>query len=205
MADKKEFPRSAVRFLRKLGQGQFGSVDLAEATNILPGEKVTLVALKSLHEGATVKNKRDFELEAESMVQFDHPNILQLLGVSFKDKSAPRCLIFEYMEKGDLNNYLRGCASSYIKRFNNVPCPARSRTESQLSDDPPVLSVNDLPHEDTKGPDVSLNSRLAVQDSLRSHPFNWEKCFLPISIVIRFVNIFTHSKVSDLNYEILPN
>ena len=152
MADRKEFPRSAVRFLRKLGQGQFGSVDLAEASNILPGEKMTLVAVKSLHEGATVKNKRDFELEAESMVQFEHPNILQLLGVSFKDKSAPRCLIFEYMEKGDLNNYLRGCASSYIKRYNNVPCPARSRTESQLSDDPPVLSVNDL---------VNISSQIA--------------------------------------------
>ena len=47
MADKKEFPRSAVRFLRKLGQGQFGSVDLAEATNILPGEKVTLIEIST--------------------------------------------------------------------------------------------------------------------------------------------------------------
>ncbi|KAI6660993.1 Transient receptor potential cation channel [Oopsacas minuta] len=144
MTDRKEFPRSAVRFLRKLGQGQFGSVDLAEAKSIIPGEKVTLIAVKTLHDGATMKNRMDFEREADIMLRFDHPNILQLLGVSFKDKSAPLCLLFEYMEKGDLNNYLRGCASSYIKRFNNIPCPARSRTESELSDDPPVLSASDL-------------------------------------------------------------
>ena len=143
MTDKKEFPRSAVRFLRKLGQGQFGSVDLAEASSIVPGEKATLVAVKTLHEGATTKNRLDFEREADIMLRFDHPNILQLLGVSFKDKSAPLCLIFEYMEKGDLNNYLRGCASSYIKRFNNSRS-TRSRTESEISEDPPVLSTNDL-------------------------------------------------------------
>ena len=143
MTDKKEFPRAAVRFLRKLGQGQFGSVDLAEASTIVPGEKTTLVAVKILHEGATTKNRLDFEREADIMLRFDHPNILQLLGVSFKDKTAPLCLIFEYMEKGDLNNYLRGCASSYIKRFKGSR-PTRSRTESEISEDPPVLSTNDL-------------------------------------------------------------
>ena len=143
MIDKKEFPRAAVRFLRKLGQGQFGSVDLAEASSIVPGEKTTLVAVKTLHDGATTKNRLDFEREADIMLRFDHPNILQLLGVSFKEKSAPLCLIFEYMEKGDLNNYLRGCASSYIKRFKNSR-PTRSRTESEISEDPPVLSTNEL-------------------------------------------------------------
>ena len=39
------------------------------------------------------------------MNQFDHPNILKLLGVCF-DKE-PLCLIFEYMDLGDLNNHLR--------------------------------------------------------------------------------------------------
>ena len=143
LTDKKEFPRSSVRFIRKLGQGQFGAVELAEASSIIPGEKVTLVAVKTLHEGATVKNRMDFEREADIMLRFDHPNILQLLGVSFKDKTAPLCLIFEYMESGDLNNYLRGCASSLMKRPKNSVNPS-SRTESDLSEDPPILSTADL-------------------------------------------------------------
>ena len=60
------------------------------------------------------------------------------------------------MEKGDLNNYLRGCASSYIKRHSTTyPVRRDHELRANYLMTPTVLSVNDLPHEDTKGPDVS--------------------------------------------------
>ena len=44
------------------------------------------------------------------MNQFDHPNILKRF-----DKE-PLCLIFEYMDLGDLNNYLRKTAKVLVDR-----------------------------------------------------------------------------------------
>lgn len=143
LVEKKEFPRSSFKITKKLGQGHFGIVELAEAKSILPGERVTLVATKTLQEGATLKDKMDFEREAEIMLNFDHPNILRLLGVSFKDKNLPMCLLFEYMENGDLNNYLRGCGSFRLKRIQN-PFPSRSTSENESPEHLPILTTNDL-------------------------------------------------------------
>ena len=39
------------------------------------------------------------------MHEFEHQNILRLLGVCIEQE--PLCMIFEYMELGDLNNFLR--------------------------------------------------------------------------------------------------
>lgn len=55
----------------------------------------------------------DFEREACLLSEFDHPNIVKLLGVCALGK--PMCLLFEYMGRGDLNEFLRSCApSNYI-------------------------------------------------------------------------------------------
>jgi len=59
------------------------------------------------------------------MNQFDHPNILKLLGVCFEQE--PFCIIFEYMELGDLNKYLKNKAV-------NLSQPSASLTMQQLVD-----------------------------------------------------------------------
>lgn len=71
-------------------------------------EEEELVAVKMLKEDASETVQTDFEREASLMVQFDHPNIIRLLGVCTLGK--PMCLIFEYMNKGDLNGFLRSCS-----------------------------------------------------------------------------------------------
>ena len=48
------------------------------------------------------------------MNQFDHPNILKRF-----DKE-PLCLIFEYMDLGDLNNYLRKTAISSSRSSSSL-------------------------------------------------------------------------------------
>lgn len=81
----------------------------------MKGEEFTFVAVKMLKDEATADLQSDFEREACLMSEFDHPNIVKLLAVCAIGK--PMCLLFEFMGKGDLNEYLRSCSpSNYIVR-----------------------------------------------------------------------------------------
>lgn len=133
-----EFPRNDIVFLRDIGQGAFGRVFKAKvpggmagtgkfnlhvhaATNnstggcthkgVKPGES-TLIAVKMLKEDASEDLQADFEREASLMVEFEHPNIVRLLGVCAVGK--PMCLLFEFMSKGDLNEFLRLCSPEHF-------------------------------------------------------------------------------------------
>ena len=50
-----------------------------------------------LQEEATDDMQTDFEREANLLAEFDHPNIVKLLGVCAVGK--PMCLLFEYMSQ----------------------------------------------------------------------------------------------------------
>lgn len=67
----------------------------------------------------------DFEREACLLAEFDHPNIVKLLGVCAIGK--PMCLLFEFMAKGDLNDFLRSSVplslasqSNSLNRLDNA-------------------------------------------------------------------------------------
>jgi len=80
----------------------------AKAPGLLKNEEFTLVAVKMLRNEASNDLQIDFEREANLLSEFNHPNIVKLLGVCALGK--PMCLLFEYMEHGDLNEFLRSCA-----------------------------------------------------------------------------------------------
>ena len=63
----------------------------AKAPNLVKGEELTLIAVKMLKEEATEDLVSDFEREASLMSDFDHQNILKLLGVCAVGK--PMCLL----------------------------------------------------------------------------------------------------------------
>lgn len=88
-----------------MGQGAFGRVFQAKAPGLVPSEEFTLVAVKMLKDDASEDLQDDFEKEACLLAEFDHPNIVKLLGVCAIGR--PMCLLFEYMGKGDLNECLR--------------------------------------------------------------------------------------------------
>ena len=44
--------------------------------------------------------------EAQAMAQFNHPNILNLIGICLSDDVAPQILV-PFMENGDLHSFLR--------------------------------------------------------------------------------------------------
>ncbi|CAH1243560.1 MUSK [Branchiostoma lanceolatum] len=120
--EKLEYPRNDIVFIRDLGEGAFGRVfqakclnknyhfSQAKAPGIVPGEDHILVAVKMLKDEASLDMQRDFEHEALLMSEFDHPNIVKLLGVCAVGR--PLCLLFEYMGHGDLNEFLRLSSSS---------------------------------------------------------------------------------------------
>ncbi|XP_022205112.1 tyrosine-protein kinase transmembrane receptor Ror2 [Nilaparvata lugens] len=113
--EKLEFPRNDIIYIKDLGQGAFGRVFQAKAPGLLKGEEFTLVAVKMLKDEASEDLQEDFEREACLLAEFDHPNIVKLLGVCAVGK--PMCLLFEYMGRGDLNEFLRSCSpSNYIVR-----------------------------------------------------------------------------------------
>ncbi|XP_045148367.1 epithelial discoidin domain-containing receptor 1 isoform X2 [Echinops telfairi] len=110
-----DFPRSRLRFKEKLGEGQFGEVHLCEVES--PQDLVSLdfplnvrkdhpllVAVKILRPDATKNARNDFLKEVKIMSRLKDPNIVRLLGVCVQDD--PLCMITDYMENGDLNQFL---------------------------------------------------------------------------------------------------
>ncbi|KAL3282262.1 hypothetical protein HHI36_005453 [Cryptolaemus montrouzieri] len=96
-----EVIRSDVIINRKIGEGAFGTVYGGEAQfkdGWLP------VAVKTLKTGSSTDEKIDFLSEADVMRNFDHTNIVRLLGVIMKEE--PLYTIMEFMLYGDLKTYL---------------------------------------------------------------------------------------------------
>lgn len=80
----------------------------AKAPGLVPGEDDLMVAVKMLKDDASDQMQMDFEREACLLAEFDHPNIVKLLGVCALGR--PMCLLFEFMSPGDLSEYLRSCS-----------------------------------------------------------------------------------------------
>ena len=78
--------------------------------NVVLGEeykgktKIT-VAVKTLKSDVSKDIRTDFFKEVRVMSRLQHENVVRLLGVC---RDEPVCMIVEYMENGDLNQYLRG-------------------------------------------------------------------------------------------------
>ena len=156
-------PRDKITYICDLGQGNFGMVMKGEAIGITPKEPSTLVAIKVLKEGSNKDAKNDFINEAVHMNQFDHPNILKLLGVCF-DKE-PLCLIFEYMDLGDLNNYLRRNAVSSSQSSSSFTIQQMVDMAIDIAAGLEYLAVHHFVHRDLATRNCLLNEKLFVKIS----------------------------------------
>uniref|UniRef100_A0A8C1VEG2 receptor protein-tyrosine kinase n=1 Tax=Cyprinus carpio TaxID=7962 RepID=A0A8C1VEG2_CYPCA len=113
------------------------------APGLLPMEPFTMVAVKMLKEEASADMQNDFQREAALMAEFDHPNIVRLLGVCAVGK--PMCLMFEYMANGDLNEFLR--------RRSSTQQPSLSRD---------TLTCSSLVSEPERYPPLSCLEQLSI-------------------------------------------
>ena len=103
-----------IQEIRELGMGHFGKVILAEtvglsAKDLMLSEsdddksKSVLVAVKKL-KSAPNAAKQTFEKEVKFMSRLSDKNVIRILGVCYEDTPF---IMMEYMEKGDLNQYLQ--------------------------------------------------------------------------------------------------
>ena len=106
---------SNIREIHELGMGLFGKVILAETVGLSAKDlrlsesnddksKSTLVAVKKLKSGAPSATKETFEKEVKFMSRLTDRNVIRILGVCYEETPF---IMMEYMEKGDLNQYLQ--------------------------------------------------------------------------------------------------
>eukprot|EP00730_Choanoeca_flexa_P004721 TRINITY_DN11783_c0_g1_i1.p1 TRINITY_DN11783_c0_g1~~TRINITY_DN11783_c0_g1_i1.p1 ORF type:complete len:1320 (+),score=353.99 TRINITY_DN11783_c0_g1_i1:92-3961(+) len=109
IVEPRELLRGQVNLLEELGKGAFGVVykGLMSEGGAIPDY---LVAVKSLHPSSSVSDRTELLEEAAVMAQFNHRNVVSLVGVVTVGK--PLMVVLEYLEYGSLQ--------SYVKK-NNVP------------------------------------------------------------------------------------
>jgi fyn-related kinase len=117
--DQWEIDRNSLKFVRKLGHGQFGEVWEGLWNNTTP------VAIKSLKQGMSTAynttctllyfnylyllgtmDPRDFLAEAQIMKKLRHPKLIQLYAVCTLEE--PIYIITELMKNGSLLEFLQG-------------------------------------------------------------------------------------------------
>lgn len=96
--DHWEIDRSSLKFVRKLGHGQFGEVWEGLWNNTTP------VAIKTLKSGTM--DPKDFLAEASIMKKLRHNKLIQLYAVCTLEE--PIYIITELMKNGSLLDYLQG-------------------------------------------------------------------------------------------------
>ncbi|XP_029893685.1 tyrosine-protein kinase FRK [Aquila chrysaetos chrysaetos] len=102
--DQWEIDRQSLKFLKKLGSGQFGEVWEGLWNNTTP------VAIKTLKPGSM--DPKDFLREAQIMKNLRHPKLIQLYAVCTLED--PIYIITELMRYGSLLEYLQKDAGSQI-------------------------------------------------------------------------------------------
>ncbi|KAM9097937.1 insulin receptor isoform X1 [Sarcophilus harrisii] len=103
--DEWEVAREKISLLRELGQGSFGMVYEGNAKDIVKGEAETRVAVKTVNESASLRERIEFLNEASVMKGFSCHHVVRLLGVV--SKGQPTLVVMELMVHGDLKSYLR--------------------------------------------------------------------------------------------------
>ena len=132
--------KSRIQYVKQLGQGNFGVVFQGKCGGLEEGEEQTLVAVKTLKQESSQEAVVDFVREAKLLHSFDHPHIVHFYGVCMED--MPYYMVFEYMDQGDLCQFLRMHGSSAQRRYN--PPMFRDRTPSTISTESATLGVTQL-------------------------------------------------------------
>lgn len=174
-----EFPRKLLTFKEKLGEGQFGEVHLCEAEGMqefldeeltfdISDDQPVMVAVKMLRADANKNARNDFLKEIKIMSRLKDPNIIRLLAVCIC--SDPLCMITEYMENGDLNQFLsRHQPEGHLALLSNTPTVSYSNLRHmaiQIASGMKYLSSLNFVHRDlaTRNCLVGKNYTIKIAD-----------------------------------------
>ncbi|CAG9794956.1 unnamed protein product [Diatraea saccharalis] len=105
-SDEWEFPRHRLRVFNIIGEGAFGQVFRAQAIDIDGKKGEQIVAVKTLKENASEKEKTDLIQELIVMKNLGtHPNVVRLIGCC--TEKEPTLVIMEFVSVGKLQQFLR--------------------------------------------------------------------------------------------------
>ncbi|MGH0176932.1 UNVERIFIED_CONTAM: hypothetical protein FKN15_073962 [Acipenser sinensis] len=130
-----------------------------------PDGRPVLVAVKKLRADASKNARNDFLKEIKIMSRLNHPNIVRLLGVCVC--ADPLCMITEYMENGDLNQFLSQRESeSTLTHANNIPSvsvPNLLHMSAQISSGMRYLASLNFVHRDLATRNCLVDHQLTIK------------------------------------------
>lgn len=131
--DPWEFPRHHLKIYGILGEGAFGQVWKCEALNIDGVKGTTTVAVKTLKESASEKDKKELIQELGVMKMLEtHPNVVRLLGCcTGGTEKDPIFVIMEYVAKGKLQEFLRKSRAEHY--YGNLYGSSQKLTSRDLT------------------------------------------------------------------------
>ena len=150
---------SSIREIHELGTGLFGKVVLAETVSLSAKDlrlsesddnksKSTLVAVKKLKSGAPNATKVAFEKEVKFMSRLTDRNVIRILGVCYEDTPF---IMMEYMEKGDINQYLqkfRTLSTTDSERQGQITTSTLVNISTQIASAMKYLASHNYVHRD---------------------------------------------------------
>ncbi|XP_055543451.1 tyrosine-protein kinase Fer isoform X2 [Wyeomyia smithii] len=111
-----ELSNDDVILLDKIGRGNFGDVYKAK----LKSSKNTLVAVKTCRMTLPEEQKRKFLQEGRILKQYDHPNIVKLIGICVQKQ--PIMIVMELVSGGSLLMFLRKNAATLTQKQLMAMC-----------------------------------------------------------------------------------
>ncbi|XP_024864474.1 insulin-like growth factor 1b receptor [Kryptolebias marmoratus] len=146
--DEWEVPREKITLCRELGQGSFGMVYEGAAKGVVKDEPETRVAVKTVNESASMRERIEFLNEASVMKEFNCHHVVRLLGVV--SQGQPTLVIMELMTRGDLKSYLRSLRPKE-QQFSSLSLPPLKKMlqmAGQIADGMAYLNANKFVHRD---------------------------------------------------------
>ncbi|KAM3866531.1 macrophage colony-stimulating factor 1 receptor [Diretmus argenteus] len=118
--EKWEFPRDKLKLGKILGAGAFGKVVEATAFGLGEDDNMIRVAVKMLKASAHSDEREALMSELKILSHLgQHKNIVNLLGAC--TYGGPVLVITEYCSHGDLLNFLRQKAETFLSFVMNIP------------------------------------------------------------------------------------
>uniref|UniRef100_A0AAV2KZ43 Tyrosine-protein kinase receptor n=1 Tax=Knipowitschia caucasica TaxID=637954 RepID=A0AAV2KZ43_KNICA len=146
MPDEWEVAREKISMHRELGQGSFGMVYEGTAKGVVKDEPETRVAIKTVNEVASMRERIEFLNEASVMKEFNCHHVVRLLGVV--SQGQPTLVIMELMTRGDLKSHLRSLRKPNSTTQVLPPMKKMIQMTGEIADGMAYLNANKFVHRD---------------------------------------------------------